>query len=157
MNAYLTPNNSPRVKVGLRISGKQRQIDCLIDTGFSSGLALNQSLLKRTGFPVVAQQKFELADGSQVVFDVYLATVEFGEKKRQLRIVFTGSEAPRLDSRGFSPDEVHWSGIPHRKSFIHRFTPVAFWCAGKDNIVGLEFLDGLEFNLNLKNHTISLT
>lgn len=118
MNVYLTPHNSPRVKVGIRLSGRQKQIDCLIDTGFSSGLALNQSFLRHTHFPVVARQKFELADGSQIVFDVYFATVEFGGKKRQLRTVFTES---------------------------------------KDNIVGMEFLDGLEFNLNLKNHTIKLT
>lgn len=118
MNVYLTSNNSPRVKVGLRLSSKQRQIDCLIDTGFSSGLALNQSLLRHIHLPVVARQEFELADSSLVVFDVYLATVEFGGKKRQLQTVFTES---------------------------------------KDNIVGMEFLDGLEFNLNLKSHTVKLT
>jgi len=117
VNVYLSLNNSPRVKVGLRLSSKQKQTDCLIDTGFSSGLALSQSLLKHTHFPLVAQQEFELADSSRVMFDVYLATVEFGGKKRKLRTVFTES---------------------------------------KDNIVGMEFLNGLEFNLNLRNRTIKL-
>ncbi len=41
--------------------------------------------------PSIAQQEFELADGSLITFDMYLFTVEYRKQKRQLLTVFNGS------------------------------------------------------------------
>lgn len=117
MSTYLTPQNSPRVKLAIQVNSSWKEIDCLIDTGFSSGLVLNQSFLPKISSPVVAKQEFELADGSLVTFDMYLVTVNYRQQKKRLLTVFRGSG---------------------------------------DNLVGIRFLEGLIFTLNLKKKQITL-
>lgn len=91
MNAYLTLQNSPRVKLAVKLGASWKQIDCLIDTGFSSGLILNQSHFpKPKTTPSVGKQEFELADGSLVAFDMYLLTVRYQKQKKRLLTVFNG-------------------------------------------------------------------
>jgi len=86
----LTSQNSPRVKLTVKIGSSWKAVDCLIDTGFSSGLVLNQSSFPKVKMPVVAQQEFELADGSLVNFDMYLLTVEYQKQRKLLLTVFNG-------------------------------------------------------------------
>ncbi len=117
MSTYLTPQNSPRVKLTVKIGPSWKAVDCLIDTGFSSGLVLNQSSFPKVKMPVVAQQEFELADGSLVTFDMYLLTVKYWKQQKRLLTVFNG---------------------------------------GSDNLVGIRFLEGLIFTLDLKKKQISL-
>ena len=117
MTTYLTSQNSPRVKLTVKIGQSWKTVDCLIDTGFSSGLVLNQSSFPKVKMPVVAQQEFELADGSLVNFDMYLLTVEYQKQRKQLLTVFNG---------------------------------------GSDNLVGIRFLKGFIFTLDLKNRRVSL-
>ena len=117
MTTYLTSQNSPRVKLTVKIGQSWKTVDCLIDTGFSSGLVLNQSSFSKVKMPVVAQQEFELADGSLVTFDMYLLTVKYWKQQKRLLTVFNG---------------------------------------GSDNLVGIRFLEGLIFTLNLKKKQITL-
>lgn len=91
MNVYLSNNQSPRVKIDIQIGSIWTPLDCLIDTGFSSGLALKQSLLSQIRDKPVARQEFELADGSLVTFDVYIISVKFRNSRQQLTAVFTES------------------------------------------------------------------
>ena len=91
MSTYLTPQNSPRVKLIIEVDSSWKEIDCLIDTGFSSGLVLNPSFLPKINSPVVAKQEFELADGSLITFDMYLVTVKYRQQKKRLLTVFSGS------------------------------------------------------------------
>lgn len=117
MNPYLTPQNSPRVKLSIQIDSSWKEVDCLIDTGFSSGLVLNQSFFSKIKAPVVAKQEFELADGSLVTFDMYLVTVKYQKHKKRLLTVFSGSG---------------------------------------DHLVGIRFLEGLVFTLDLKQRKVKL-
>lgn len=91
MNVYLTGHQSPRVKIDLQTGSNWIPVDCLIDTGFSSGLALKQSILSQIKGKPVAQQEFELADGSIVNLDVYLTRIKFKNRSQRLPTVFTES------------------------------------------------------------------
>ena len=68
MNPYLTPEKHPRVKIQVSLSSL-KEIDFLIDTGFSGGISLPESL-KPDKRPI-GYQEYELADGSKVVFDLF--------------------------------------------------------------------------------------
>lgn len=91
MNVYLTGHQSPKVIIDLRIGSNWIPVDCLIDTGFSSGLALKQSLLSKIKGMPVARQEFELADGSIVNLDVYLTKIKFKSLSQYLPTIFTES------------------------------------------------------------------
>lgn len=116
MDVYLTPHNHGRIK--LQTKGKKWQsVDCLIDTGFSSGIALNSKLLPKLLLKLIGRQDFELADGSLVSFNLYKAKVKFKNVKKEVLAIFTESD---------------------------------------DNLVGLEFLQGLTLLFDLKNFKIAL-
>lgn len=92
MTAYLTSRNHARVKIKARTKSGWQVIDCLIDTGFSSGLALGESLLSRFGLQPVAEQEFELADGSSVFFDIFKTRTKFKNQGKDVLAVFTKSK-----------------------------------------------------------------
>ncbi len=117
MSVYLSKNHYPHVKLNLRNDKKTIKVDCLIDTGFSSGIALSQRLQSKLRLAPVARQDFEMADGSIVSFDVYLVNATYNNVKKKLVLVFTKSD---------------------------------------DNLVGMEFLDGFRFLLDLKGYKIVL-
>lgn len=91
MNVYLTGHQSPRVKIDLQTGSSWISLDCLIDTGFSSGLALNQSILTQIKSKPIAKQEFELADGSIINLDVHLARIKFNNRSQYLPTIFTES------------------------------------------------------------------
>lgn len=117
MNVYLSRNHYPHVKLNLGKGKKTVKIDCLIDTSFSSGIALSQALQSKLRLTPVARQDFEMADGSIVPFDVYLVDASYNDVKKKLVLVFTKSD---------------------------------------DNLVGMEFLNGFRFLLDLKDYQITL-
>lgn len=92
MTAYLTPQNQARVKIKVKGRSKWQIIDCLIDTGFSSGLALSESLFSQLNLQSVAEQEFELADGSAVVFDIFKVKARFKNQEKEILGLFTKSK-----------------------------------------------------------------
>lgn len=92
MTAYLTPQNHARVKIKAKTKSRWQAIDCLIDTGFSSGLALSESFLSLFNLSPVAEQEFELADGSSIFFDVFKIKTKFRNKEKEVLAVFTKSK-----------------------------------------------------------------
>lgn len=90
MTPYLTENSQPRVKLKI-VSPSVKTINCLIDTGFSGGLALSGKFLKYFPNQPIAFQEFELADGSMIDFAVYQATVQVKSKRKVLSTIFTKS------------------------------------------------------------------
>jgi clan AA aspartic protease len=55
--------------------GGERQIDALIDTGFTGMLTLPPSLIEELGLFWQRRGRALLADGSETVFDIYEATI----------------------------------------------------------------------------------
>lgn len=114
MNPYLTSEKHPRIKVKVSLSSSE-QIDCLIDTGFSGGISLPESL--KPTEKIVGYQEYELADGSRVVFDLYEAKVTYNGVSKLVTAIFSKSE---------------------------------------DALIGIEFLEGFRFILDLKLFKTSL-
>ena len=92
MSVYLSKNHYPYVKLNLGKGKKRIKVDCLIDTGFSSGIALSQDLQNKLKLTPLARQDFEMADGSIVPFDVYLIDVAYKDVRKKLVLVFTKSD-----------------------------------------------------------------
>lgn len=88
---YLSANHQPYAKVKVRFGKKWELVDCLIDTGFSSGLALPERYLTFMKAVSKWKQAFELADGSLVEFNLYKLTVKFGGKPKIISAIFSKS------------------------------------------------------------------
>ena len=56
-------------------TGREREIDAVVDTGFNSFLTLPPELVEELGLPFAMQGYAILADGQEASFDVYGATV----------------------------------------------------------------------------------
>jgi predicted aspartyl protease len=92
VKAYLTDHDSPRISIGIKAPKTWTIVDCLIDTGFSSGIALGLSLLPKLQPQKIAEQEFELADGSRIFFNVYVVKIRENGKIRELPAIFTESK-----------------------------------------------------------------
>ncbi|MBI2309926.1 hypothetical protein HYU89_03420 [Candidatus Collierbacteria bacterium] len=92
MKVYLTDHDSPRISIGIKAPKNRLTIDCLIDTGFSSGIALGLSLLPKLQPQKIAEQEFELANGIRIFFNVYVVKIWENSKIRELPAIFTESE-----------------------------------------------------------------
>ena len=56
-------------------SGQSREIEAVVDTGFNGFLTLPTALVSELGLPFVSVGRATLADGSEIAYDVYGATV----------------------------------------------------------------------------------
>ena len=56
-------------------SGQTREVEAVVDTGFNGYLTLPPMLMEDLELPVLGDGEAVLADGSQVVFDVFGVTV----------------------------------------------------------------------------------
>jgi clan AA aspartic protease len=67
-------------------SGKKQEIDAVIDTGYTSWLSLPPATVKELGLQWQTFGRGILADGSEVLFDVYAAEVIWDGKARRLLV-----------------------------------------------------------------------
>jgi len=72
VNAYREPTLVLQIRAA---TGTFDESECVIDTGFSGFVALAPEQILALGWPFIATAKYELADGSEVVFAVYRGTV----------------------------------------------------------------------------------
>ena len=91
MNPYLDAQNNPHLKLEVFISSWVA-VDCLIDSGFSGGIALPISLHSAFRQKPVAYQEYELADGSFTTFSIYKARVRFKNVNKEITLLFTKSK-----------------------------------------------------------------
>ncbi|MBI2008226.1 hypothetical protein HYS82_01060 [Candidatus Amesbacteria bacterium] len=116
MNPYLNPQNQPHLKLEVFLDAWS-SVDCLIDTGFSGGIALPESYLSGFKHSPSVYQEFELADGSYTTFAVYQTKVKFEKIVKDSTLFFTKSS---------------------------------------EGLVGIEFLTGFKFTLDLKMSLVKL-
>lgn len=74
-----------RIKV-LGPSGQDREIEAVIDTGFDGWLSLPPAVVAELGLTWHRRGRAVLADGSESVFDIYEATVEWDGRLRRVPI-----------------------------------------------------------------------
>ena len=74
-----------RLKVkGLR--GREQEVEAVIDTGYTASLTLPPAVVAALGLRWRSMDRFTLADGSECVFDVYVAKVDWDGKVRTILV-----------------------------------------------------------------------
>lgn len=66
--------------------GREQEIEAVIDTGYTASLTLPPAVIQALGLRWQTVDRFQLADGSLCVFDVYEAKVEWDGKVRQILV-----------------------------------------------------------------------
>ena len=64
--------------------GQPHEVEAVIDTGFNGFLTLPPALIAALGLPWLCRQQGQLADGSLMAFDVYVATVDWHGQPRSV-------------------------------------------------------------------------
>ena len=67
-------------------AGQTQEIEAIIDTGFDGWLSLPPSLVVRLGLVWRRRGRALLADGSESVFDIYEATVDWDGKIQRIPV-----------------------------------------------------------------------
>lgn len=67
-------------------AGQEQEIEAIIDTGFDGWLSLPSSLVVRLGLVWHRRGRALLADGSESVFDIYEATVDWDGEMRRIPV-----------------------------------------------------------------------
>ena len=83
--------------IPLRVQGEagtEQQIDAVIDTGYNGALTLPLALIEECGLPWRRRGRALLADGGEIIFDTYEATVIWDGQPR--RIAVDAAEADPL-------------------------------------------------------------
>ena len=66
-------------------SGQARDVEAVIDTGFTGFLTLPLGVIAESGLPFVGTGRATLADGSEATFSVYRVTVLWDGEPRHIR------------------------------------------------------------------------
>ncbi len=90
MNPYLDPHHNPRMQIQVKLETWDKY-DCLIDTGFSGGIALPDLSSRKLKQKPIAFQEYELADGSHKVFELYKLRAKFNLLEKIVTAFFTNS------------------------------------------------------------------
>lgn len=83
----------PFIKLQLFLpkDNKWSAVSCLIDTGFSGGIALPNSYKKYFPKNQFIEARYLLADNSEVVVDTTITIVNYKGKKKDIAVVFMGN------------------------------------------------------------------
>jgi clan AA aspartic protease len=66
--------------------GRPQEVEAVIDTGFNGFLTLPPALITALGLTWLCRQEGQLADGSILPFDVYVATVDWHGQAKNVEI-----------------------------------------------------------------------
>jgi clan AA aspartic protease len=82
-------NNYREAVIGLivrRPTGQEQEIEAVIDTGFNGSLSLPPALIAQLGLQFRRRGRAILADGSDIIFDIYEATVIWDGQPRRVAV-----------------------------------------------------------------------
>ena len=87
MTGLVNADFEPRLVLTVHAAGGQpNQVDAVIDTGFNGFLTLPPALIAALRLPWLCRQQGELADGSVLAFDVYVAAVDWDGQPRSVEV-----------------------------------------------------------------------
>ena len=72
--------------------GQPHGLEAVVDTGFNGFLTLPRAVIAALGLPWLCRQQGQLADGSVLVFDVYVATVDWDGQLRSVEVEAAGAQ-----------------------------------------------------------------
>jgi len=67
-------------------AGQDQEIEAVIDTGFDGWLSLPSAIIAQLGLTWRQRGRALLADGSESVFDIYEATVDWDDEARRISV-----------------------------------------------------------------------
>jgi clan AA aspartic protease len=80
-------DNAGRVRITVRgIGRKQRNVEAIIDTGFTASLTLPPAFIDKLGLRWPSMDRATLADGSECLLDVFEANVLWDGKLQRILI-----------------------------------------------------------------------
>lgn len=88
-----TVNSSHEAVISLQLrgpGGQAREIEAVIDTGYSGFLVLPPTVVRDLGLPYLSHGQAILADGSEVTFNVHDVTVLWEGQPRHIEVDSTG-------------------------------------------------------------------
>ena len=89
----VTPNREATLCLTLlRADGDTHQLDVIIDTGYTGWLTLSPEIARQLGLSFRRFERARLADGSEVAFSVYDATVLWDGEARVVHVDAVGVE-----------------------------------------------------------------
>lgn len=95
MQGFVNQNCEAIIKVAVGYARQRKQIvDAVIDTGFTGCLCLPQSIITSLRLPWYFRDVGTLGDGSEVIFEMYKATVIWDGRERIIDVA--ASEADPL-------------------------------------------------------------
>lgn len=74
-----------RLVIG-NVQGQSQEMDVVVDTGFNGALTLPTGIIGMLGLPFRRTGRALLADGSEVLFDVYEAIVDWDGQARRISV-----------------------------------------------------------------------
>lgn len=81
----------PFIKLKVKLSQNTwHEVECLIDTGFSGGLALPLDFKKYFPKKEFVDSRFILANGTEVTVETTYTTVEFETSRKEVAVIFMG-------------------------------------------------------------------
>lgn len=87
MTGVVNADMEPLLRLTVRGAGGQpHDVEVVIDTGFNGFLTLPPALIAALGLPWLCRQQGQLADGSILTFDVYVATVDWDGQPRSVEV-----------------------------------------------------------------------
>src|SRR5436190_16264135 len=84
-----TVNSAREAVVRLTVqdpAGQEHEVEAVIDTGYNGALLLPPALVSTMSLPFRRRGRALLADGSETVFDIHEATVQWDYKPRRIPI-----------------------------------------------------------------------
>lgn len=92
ISGYISDGLEPIVEIGLRSGDELVRIPAIIDTGFSGYLALSVRYVDDLEMNFKYVERYELADGTIIVKDVFHAHIVFGNEERDVYTIVTTSQ-----------------------------------------------------------------
>lgn len=87
MTGTVNADLEPLLQIAVHDASDQpHDVEAVIDTGFNGFLTLPPWLITALGLQWLCRQEGELADGSVLTFDVYVATVGWHEQSRTIEV-----------------------------------------------------------------------
>ncbi|MBI5368093.1 MAG: clan AA aspartic protease [Planctomycetes bacterium] len=87
ITGVVTPDREASVQLTVHsATGLETMIAAVIDTGFDGSLSLTSAVISSLGLPWRGRGRALLADGSESVFDIFEATVDWDGQRRRVAV-----------------------------------------------------------------------
>lgn len=80
-----------RISIVLRVAGRSDlEVECVVDTGFEGALTLPLAVIEQLDFPYLSEINANLADNTDIVANVYRATIVWRGIERDIAVLAMG-------------------------------------------------------------------